>query len=176
MQKLLSLVNQSELCGGMGGLEIGEQNGEEQAHEGSYLVHKCPYSGLENVLFIQGSGPHVLHCDGQPGQSIKEIIVSRKCAESVLRGAQVWCLSPSLSLSAHQLLATTYTKCWAVGRSLLTISQLILSAKTAQLSRRTDEKQGRNLLEQQMLFHHNIATYAASHTNSATNALQATHN
>ncbi|KAK1608458.1 hypothetical protein QYE76_032131 [Lolium multiflorum] len=100
MQKLLSLVNQSELCGGMGGLEIGEQNGEEQAHEGSYLVHKCPYSGLENVLFIRGSGPHVLHCDGQPGQSIKEIIVSRKCAESVLRGAQVY-VPGVLACSSH---------------------------------------------------------------------------
>jgi hypothetical protein len=99
MQKLLNLVNQNELCGGMSGLEIGEQNGGEQAHEGSYLVHKCPYSGLENVLFVQGSGPHVLHCEGQPDQSIKEIIVSRKCAESVLRGAQVWSLSLSLSLS-----------------------------------------------------------------------------
>ena len=102
MQKLLNLLNQNEFCGGMNGLEIGEQNGGEQAHEGSYLVHKCPYSGLENVLFVRGSGPHDLHCDGQPGQSIKEIIVSRKCAESVLRGAQVCSLSLSLSLSLSQ--------------------------------------------------------------------------
>ena len=89
MQKLLKLVNENELSCGFNGLKIGEQNGGEQAHEGSYLVHKCPYSGLENVLFIRGSGPHALHYNDQPGHSMKEIIVSRKCAESVLRGAQV---------------------------------------------------------------------------------------
>uniref|UniRef100_A0ACD5TGN8 Uncharacterized protein n=1 Tax=Avena sativa TaxID=4498 RepID=A0ACD5TGN8_AVESA len=100
MQKLLNLVNQNELCGGMNGLEIGEQNGGEQAHEGSYLVDKCSYSGLENVLFVRGSGPHVLHCAGQPGQPIKEIIVSRKCAESVLRGAQVY-VPGVLACSSH---------------------------------------------------------------------------
>ncbi|KQJ96231.1 hypothetical protein BRADI_3g21700v3 [Brachypodium distachyon] len=99
-QKLLTLVNQKELCGGINGLGISERNGGEQAHEGSYLVHKCPYSGLENVLFVRGSGPHVLHYNGQPGQSIKEIIVSRKCAESVLRGAQVY-VPGVLACSSH---------------------------------------------------------------------------
>ncbi|XP_048539942.1 rRNA (cytosine-C(5))-methyltransferase NOP2C [Triticum urartu] len=100
MQKLLKLVNQNELSCGFNGLKIGEQNGGEQAHEGSYLVHKCPYSGLENVLFVRGSGPHALHYDGQPGHSMKEIIISRKCAESVLRGAQVY-VPGVLACSAH---------------------------------------------------------------------------
>lgn len=85
----MNLVDQNGLCGGINGLEIGQQNGGEQAHEGNSVVHKCPYSGLDNVLFVQGSGPHALHYDSQPNQSIKEVIVSRKCAESVLRGAQV---------------------------------------------------------------------------------------
>lgn len=89
MHKLMNLVDQNGLCGGINGLEIGQQNGGEQAHEGNSVVHKCPYSGLDNVLFVQGSGPHALHYNSQPDQSIKEVIVSRKCAESVLRGAQV---------------------------------------------------------------------------------------
>ncbi|VAI90029.1 unnamed protein product [Triticum turgidum subsp. durum] len=100
MQKLLKLVNENELSCGFNGLKIGEQNGGEQAHEGSYLVHKCPYSGLENVLFVRGSGPHALHYNDQPGHSMKEIIVSRKCAESVLRGAQVY-VPGVLACSAH---------------------------------------------------------------------------
>ena len=58
-------------------MKIGEQNGGEQAHEGSYQVDKCPYSGLENVVVVRGSGPHALHYNGQPGHSMKEIIVSR---------------------------------------------------------------------------------------------------
>lgn len=52
-------------------------------------ILKCPYPGLENVVFIKGSGPHRLQYDIQSGEPIKEVIVSRKCAESVLRGAQV---------------------------------------------------------------------------------------
>uniref|UniRef100_A0A0D3GZI3 SAM-dependent MTase RsmB/NOP-type domain-containing protein n=1 Tax=Oryza barthii TaxID=65489 RepID=A0A0D3GZI3_9ORYZ len=100
MHKLMNLVDQNGLCGGINGLEIGQQNGGEQAHEGNSVVHKCPYSGLDNVLFVQGSGPHALHYDSQPDQSIKEVIVSRKCAESVLRGAQVY-IPGVLACSSH---------------------------------------------------------------------------
>ncbi|KAF2919406.1 rRNA (cytosine-C(5))-methyltransferase NOP2C isoform X2 [Oryza sativa Japonica Group] len=100
MHKLMNLVDQNGLCGGINGLEIGQQNGGEQAHEGNSVVHKCPYSGLDNVLFVQGSGPHALHYNSQPDQSIKEVIVSRKCAESVLRGAQVY-IPGVLACSSH---------------------------------------------------------------------------
>uniref|UniRef100_A0A0D9X765 SAM-dependent MTase RsmB/NOP-type domain-containing protein n=1 Tax=Leersia perrieri TaxID=77586 RepID=A0A0D9X765_9ORYZ len=100
MHKLMNLVDQNGLCGGINGLEIGQQNDGEQAHEGSSLVHKCPYSGLDNVLFVQGSGPHALNYNSQPDQSIKEVIVSRKCAESVLRGAQVY-IPGVLACSSH---------------------------------------------------------------------------
>uniref|UniRef100_A0A0A9BQZ1 Uncharacterized protein n=1 Tax=Arundo donax TaxID=35708 RepID=A0A0A9BQZ1_ARUDO len=91
MRKLMDFVHENGLSAGINGLEIDGQNGGDQAHEGSSLslVHKCSYAGLENVLFVRGSGPHVLHYDSQPDQPVKEVIVSRKCAESVLRGAQV---------------------------------------------------------------------------------------
>ncbi|KAF3336646.1 putative methyltransferase NSUN6 isoform X2 [Carex littledalei] len=45
---------------------------------------------LENVLYIWGTGPHEISYDRQPDEPIKEIIVSRKCAEAVLRGAQIY--------------------------------------------------------------------------------------
>lgn len=89
MQKLMDMIHENGICGGINGLDIDVKNGGDQAHVGSDLVHKCQYPGLENVLFVRGSGPHVLHYDSQLGQPVKEVIVSRKCAESVLRGAQV---------------------------------------------------------------------------------------
>lgn len=52
-------------------------------------IYKCQYPGLDNVVFVRGSGPHKFHYGDQPGQPMKEVIVSRKCAEAVLRGAQV---------------------------------------------------------------------------------------
>lgn len=49
-------------------------------------VSMCQIPGLDYVLFVWGSGPHTIdYGDGPP----KEVIVSRKCAEAVLRGAQV---------------------------------------------------------------------------------------
>ncbi|URE23420.1 PUA domain [Musa troglodytarum] len=52
-------------------------------------ICKCPYPGLDNVVFVKGSGPHMLQYGIQPCQPMKEVIVSRKCAEAVLRGAQL---------------------------------------------------------------------------------------
>ncbi|KAG8087165.1 hypothetical protein GUJ93_ZPchr0010g9490 [Zizania palustris] len=100
MQKLINLVDQNGICGGINCLEIGQQKGGDKTHEGISLVHKCPYPGLDNVIFVQGSGPHVLDYESQPEQSVKEVIVSRKCAESVLRGAQVY-VPGVLACSAH---------------------------------------------------------------------------
>lgn len=48
-------------------------------------IFKCQLPPLDYLLFIQGSGPHRLRYQDAP----KEVIVSRKCAEAVLRGAQV---------------------------------------------------------------------------------------
>ncbi|XP_072992243.1 rRNA (cytosine-C(5))-methyltransferase NOP2C isoform X1 [Typha latifolia] len=66
----------------------------------SYHICKCQYPGLENVLFVRGSGPHMLCFDDQSGQSLKEVIVSRKCAEAVLRGAQIF-VPGVLACSSH---------------------------------------------------------------------------
>lgn len=64
------------------------------------LIHKCPIPGLEYVVFVRGSGPHVIEYAHESGQPLKEVIVSRKCAESVLRGAQVF-VPGVLACSAH---------------------------------------------------------------------------
>lgn len=90
MHKLIDVVCENELSAVVNGLKVVELNGGNQQHELGSLVQKCPYAGLENVLFVRGSGPHVLHYGSQPDQSVKEVVVSRKCAESVLRGAQVY--------------------------------------------------------------------------------------
>lgn len=95
MHKLMDLVCKNELSAAINGLEVVELNGGDQPHEGGSLVQKCPYGGLENVLFVQGSGPHVLHYGSQQEQAVKEVVVSRKCAESVLRGAQVYLSFPA---------------------------------------------------------------------------------
>ncbi|KAJ0971835.1 hypothetical protein J5N97_019794 [Dioscorea zingiberensis] len=63
-------------------------------------VYKCQYPGLDNVVFVQGSGPHSLQYDDQSGKPMKEVIVSRKCAEAVLRGAQIF-VPGVLACSAH---------------------------------------------------------------------------
>ncbi|KAL4575420.1 hypothetical protein LXL04_022263 [Taraxacum kok-saghyz] len=51
-------------------------------------VLKCQIPGLDYVVFVKGSGPHDIQYDYQQDTPPKEIIVSRKCAEAVLRGAQ----------------------------------------------------------------------------------------
>lgn len=52
-------------------------------------ICQCQFPGLDYVLLVKGSGPHSIPYGNQPDQSVKEVIVSRKCAEAVLRGAQV---------------------------------------------------------------------------------------
>ncbi|XP_071707131.1 rRNA (cytosine-C(5))-methyltransferase NOP2C isoform X3 [Rutidosis leptorrhynchoides] len=63
-------------------------------------VSKCHIPGLDYVVFIKGSGPHDIQYDIQHDRPPKEIIVSRKCAEAVLRGAQVY-IPGILACSAH---------------------------------------------------------------------------
>lgn len=64
------------------------------------LVHKCPIPGLDYVVFVRGTGPHEVQYAHAPGEPLKEVIVSRKCAEAVLRGAQVY-VPGVLACSAH---------------------------------------------------------------------------
>lgn len=52
-------------------------------------ISKCPFPGLDYVVFIKGSGPHAIDYGYKEAKLPKEVIVSRKCAEAVLRGAQV---------------------------------------------------------------------------------------
>ncbi|WCJ34864.1 Ribosomal RNA small subunit methyltransferase F [Euphorbia peplus] len=64
-------------------------------------ISKCGIPGLDYVLFVKGFGPHTSIDYGfVPGEPFKEVIVSRKCAESVLRGAQVF-VPGVLACSAH---------------------------------------------------------------------------
>ena len=65
MHKLMDLVCENGLCDGINGMEI---VGGDQPHEKSSLVQKCPYADLENVLFVQGSGPH--RGTSGPGSSV----------------------------------------------------------------------------------------------------------
>ncbi|OMP05373.1 Bacterial Fmu (Sun)/eukaryotic nucleolar NOL1/Nop2p [Corchorus olitorius] len=53
-------------------------------------ISKCQIPGLEYVVFVKGSGPHAIDYGYVPDNPPKEVLVSRKCAEAVLRGAQVY--------------------------------------------------------------------------------------
>lgn len=64
------------------------------------FIHKCPIPGLDYVVYVRGSGPHGVAYGHSPGQPIKEVIVSRKCAEAVLRGAQIY-VPGVLACSSH---------------------------------------------------------------------------
>lgn len=64
------------------------------------LVSKCSIPGLQYVVLVKGSGPHDIDYGYTEGNIPKEVIVSRKCAEAVLRGAQVY-VPGVLACSAH---------------------------------------------------------------------------
>ncbi|PIA30158.1 hypothetical protein AQUCO_05700098v1 [Aquilegia coerulea] len=55
---------------------------------------------MDYVLFVKGSGPHTIEYGHAADQPVKEVVVSRKCAEAVLRGAQVF-VPGVLACSAH---------------------------------------------------------------------------
>lgn len=50
----------------------------------------CKLCGMEYVIVVRGTGPFKIGYDAGSGKALKEVIVSRKCAEAVLRGADVW--------------------------------------------------------------------------------------
>ena len=50
----------------------------------------CRHPLLPEVVLLCGSGPHAIDYGGAEKQdSMKEVVVSRKCGEAVLRGAEV---------------------------------------------------------------------------------------
>ncbi|KAL8147570.1 hypothetical protein AgCh_005043 [Apium graveolens] len=63
-------------------------------------ISKCQLPGLDYVLFVRGSGPHAISYEFTQDRPLKEVLVSRKCAEAVLRGAQVF-VPGVLACSAH---------------------------------------------------------------------------
>lgn len=63
-------------------------------------ISKCQFPGLDYVVFVRGSGPHVIDYGYTHDRPPKEVIVSRKCAEAVLRGAQVY-VPGVVACSAH---------------------------------------------------------------------------
>ncbi|CAI9277933.1 unnamed protein product [Lactuca saligna] len=66
----------------------------------SLSVLKSQIPGLDYVVFVKGLGPHDIQYDYQQDRPPKEIIVICKCAEAVLRGAQVY-VPGILARSAH---------------------------------------------------------------------------
>ncbi|KAF2620807.1 hypothetical protein F2Q68_00038409 [Brassica cretica] len=89
IEKLTKILNDSE-----DGLKLLQSDGS------SSPISKCQIPGLEYVVFVHGSGPHRIEygygLEGPP----KEVLVSRKCAEAVLRGAQVY-VPGVLACTAH---------------------------------------------------------------------------
>ncbi|KAK9041180.1 hypothetical protein V6N11_016294 [Hibiscus sabdariffa] len=63
---------------------------EKQSSLQHETISKCQIPGLEYVVFVKGSGPHAIDYGYLPDKPPKEVLVSRKCAEAVLRGAQVY--------------------------------------------------------------------------------------
>ncbi|KAG4120768.1 hypothetical protein ERO13_D11G164100v2 [Gossypium hirsutum] len=63
---------------------------EKQSSLQNESITKCQIPGLEYVVFVKGSGPHEIDYGYLPDKPPKEVLVSRKCAEAVLRGAQVY--------------------------------------------------------------------------------------
>lgn len=63
--------------------------GIPDASEKDSLISKCNIPNLDYVIFVKGSGPHTIDYGYKEGKPPKEVIVSRKCAEAVLRGAHV---------------------------------------------------------------------------------------
>ncbi|KAL3698749.1 hypothetical protein R1sor_012825 [Riccia sorocarpa] len=62
----------------------------EEGHE-KFPEFKClEHSLLKDVIIVKGRGPCEVECGGEADKPIKEVVVSRKCAEAVLRGANVF--------------------------------------------------------------------------------------
>ncbi|VVA90204.1 unnamed protein product [Arabis nemorensis] len=88
IEKLTKILNDSE-----DGLKLVQS-------DGSSPISKCQIPGLEYVVFVNGSGPHRIEYESGLENPPKEVLVSRKCAEAVLRGAQVY-VPGVLACTAH---------------------------------------------------------------------------
>lgn len=82
IQKLLAIIQNS------GRSEADASSVKGRLQNGT--ISKSQIPGLEYVVFVKGSGPHTIDYGYAPDKPPKEVIVSRKCAEAVLRGAQVY--------------------------------------------------------------------------------------
>ncbi|CAI9089751.1 OLC1v1024383C2 [Oldenlandia corymbosa var. corymbosa] len=115
IEKLIAILQERGLQKGMAGGSNNLQSEEELVKESvdvcngsepprifleTDYVSKCQIPGLDNVVLVKGSGPHAVNYECKGGKSPKEVIVSRKCAEAVLRGAQVY-VPGVLACSAH---------------------------------------------------------------------------
>ncbi|KAJ6931047.1 hypothetical protein NC652_014532 [Populus alba x Populus x berolinensis] len=104
IEKLLEIIKEKGFdgdCHGKEGSGPNENVGsplEESLKNGPIV--KCQIPGLEYVLFVKGTGPHMIDYGYVPGAPPKEVIVGRKCAEAVLRGAQVF-VPGVMACSAH---------------------------------------------------------------------------
>ncbi|KAH7578440.1 hypothetical protein JRO89_XS01G0382200 [Xanthoceras sorbifolium] len=84
-------------------VEVGQSEHGMNAYKGSLqngTISKCQVPGLEYLVFVKGSGPHTIDYGYASERPPKEVIVSRKCAEAVLRGAQVF-VPGVMACSAH---------------------------------------------------------------------------
>ncbi|KAJ4871761.1 NOL1/NOP2/sun family protein [Raphanus sativus] len=89
IEKLRKILNESE----DGSLKLVQS-------DGSSPISRCQISGLDYVVFVHGSGPHRIEYGSGLENPPKEVLVSRKCAEAVLRGAQVY-VPGVLACTAH---------------------------------------------------------------------------
>ncbi|KAM3395047.1 rRNA (cytosine-C(5))-methyltransferase NOP2C isoform X1 [Capsicum galapagoense] len=96
IEKLLEIFKERGMCN----VAVQECIGSSESLKAIKCISKCQYPGLDYVVFIKGSGPHAIHYGDNEGKPLKEVIVSRKCAEAVLRGAQVY-VPGVLACSAH---------------------------------------------------------------------------
>ncbi|KAJ0236059.1 PUA domain-containing protein [Hirschfeldia incana] len=90
IEKLTKILNESD----DGSSKLVQTDGS------SSPISKCQIPGLEYVVFVHGSGPHRIEYGSGPERPPKEVLVSRKCAEAVLRGAQVY-VPGVLACTAH---------------------------------------------------------------------------
>lgn len=79
-------------------------DGLPEASVKNSFISKCKIPSLDYVVFIRGSGPHAIDYGYTEDKPPKEVIVSRKCAEAVLRGAHV-------SMQCSTLTGTCYHSC-----------------------------------------------------------------
>lgn len=104
IEKILEIQHEKRLHDTLKNLHTGDNIDISESVNRSSLevcpVIKCEIPGLDYVVFVKGSGPHDIQYDYQQDRPLKEVIVSRKCAEAVLRGAQVY-VPGILACSAH---------------------------------------------------------------------------